>query len=92
MNDFEDLEADVDDLAFKAEIEKEGQLASFLYLRAKGMYKTESSGLVGVSTRTLGRWEEKMEENLNALEQSELVAKAVVLEHEERFNEVEISE
>lgn len=80
------FEEDVRELAEKANIDKPGLLIQFLYHRARGLPNTEIEELVSVSRRTFQNWEDKLEDNLNQVEESELVAKAVVVEHDKRYD------
>ena len=77
---------DVQELSEKAKIGKTGHLIQFLYHRSRGLPRTDIEGLIGVSRKTLYTWETKLDNELNTVERSELVAKAVIVEHDKRFN------
>lgn len=77
----------VKQLSEKAGIDKSGQLSNFLYLRALGKDKTEIADNIGVNRKTLKRWEDKLDENLEPGMKSELIMNGMASEHQKRFYE-----
>lgn len=67
--------------------EKTEQLTGFLYMRALGGTKQRIASELGVSRRTLQRWENQLAENLNPEQRHRLITAAVSKEFAERIGE-----
>lgn len=65
--------------------EKTGQLTSFLYMRALGATKKGIASELGLTRRTLQRWENQLAENLNPEQRHRLITAAVSKEFAKRI-------
>lgn len=75
-------------LSEKAGVDKPFQLSSWLFFRALNEDKKDAVDLLGVSGKTLRRWEWRMDENLTRDEEALLVKESIVMEYEERIGDV----
>lgn len=83
-----DADSVVEDLARSAGLEKQSsKLTRFLFFRALGGDKKSIASDLGVSAKTLTRWENKINENLTGFERTRLVVNAVRLEYDKQYGD-----
>lgn len=58
---------------------------SFVWMRAMGSARVSAASDLGISDRTLDRWENKVNENLSGEEFAELIVLSVNHEFDQRF-------
>lgn len=72
-----DTEDRIAELAEKARLPDPEAYTEFVWKRAQGKFKNKIAEEIGISERTLTRWEKKTQKHLDTEEREELVYKAV---------------
>ena len=75
----------IEELCDKANLTKPEMYTSFVWSRAFGDFKRSIADDLGISERTLRRWEIKTSEKLEGSERSELIALSVEHEYKTRI-------
>lgn len=77
----------IEELCEKADLPKPFTYSSFVWMRSLGDARVSAAADLGVSERTLQRWEAKVVDNLTGDERAELVCKCVGFEYEKRLGD-----
>lgn len=75
------------ELCKKANLPKPQAYTSFVWMRSLGNARISAASDLGVSDKTLERWENKVNENLTGNEFAELVVLAINFEFDKRFKQ-----
>lgn len=79
----------IKELCDKANLPKPEMYTSFVWMRACGHFKKYVAFDLGVSPRTLSRWEDKTDKYLDERERCELVKSSIMFEYNQRIGETQ---
>jgi len=79
-------EEQIEELCEKANIRKPYQFTSWIFMRADGVDKQDAASMIGISEKTLKRYEDKVDKNLEDSERFLLTKLAVDHEFAERID------